>query len=108
MPARPGGALQFGQSRRGTARRARPLGVTGQHATGLGPRLGPLPAHPQGTFSASYDNTLRLWDLAAGAVLGGLFSDSPIFCFAISEATGVGACGHAIGKISVFRVGPKS
>ena len=37
MPARPGGTFRSGQSRRGAARRARPLGLMGQHPAALGP-----------------------------------------------------------------------
>ena len=66
-------------------------------------------ALPDGrALSASSDNTLRLWDIADGKVIGGLISDSPISCLAISESIGVGVCGHADGKVTFFRVGPKS
>ena len=65
-------------------------------------------ALPDGrALSASYDNTLRLWDLAQGKPIGGLFSDSPISCLTVFE-TGVGACGHVNGQVTVFRVGPNN
>ena len=59
MPARPGGPFRFGQSRRGAARRARPLGVIRQHPAALGPRLGQMPARPGRTFRSGQITSCR-------------------------------------------------